>query len=243
VGLLKILKETGNYLKTRARLRLLLVIPCIVVFLLLFLSAFQWSPLYVDIGDWGVPRTVFMVVSLLIGGHWWRKYTSYKKGFEGEFMVTKLLKLGLPDDFYLINDVKIKDKTGKVRNIDHVVLSPRGIFVIETKNWKGKITAYHDQWSTTWGNPSIQAQKNALFIKNVIDSLEHFKNLRIWVEPIVVFTNSDIDLDVWDMAVKVAKLNELLSCLLNFEGNTNYLSDFSTEALDLIGEEILRQTL
>jgi hypothetical protein len=239
---MKILKETGNYLKTRARLRLLLVVPCIVVCIMLLLSAFQWSPLYVDVGDWGVPRSVFMVVPLFMSWYWWREYTNYKKGFEGEVMVAELLKLGLPDDFYLINDVKIKDVNGRVRNIDHVVLSPRGIFVIETKNWKGKITAVEDRWSTTIGNPSRQTQKNALFIKKVIESLEHFKSMRIWVEPIVVFANSDIELDVRNMAVKVAKLNELLYCLITFEGNNNYLTDFSTEELDLIGEEILRQT-
>ena len=166
-------------------------------------------------------------------------YIIWNQGAKGEESIIKILKK-LKDDYFVVHDVMLPGKKG---NIDHIVIRKSGVFVIETKNWKGKITAHHDQWSTTWGHPSKQAQKNALFIKNVIDSLEHFKNLRIWVEPIVVFTNSDIDLDVWDMAVKVAKLNELLSFLLNFGGNTNYLSDFSTEELDLIGEEILRQTL
>ena len=90
------------------------------------------------------------------------------------------------------------------------------------------------------GNPSRQVKKNAIYIKNFIELLKYFTNMRIWVEPIVVFSNSAIDLHLWNMTVEVKKLNELLCYLLTFNGKNNYLSDFSIEELELIGEEIRR---
>jgi hypothetical protein len=235
VCLMKILKDTGNYLKSKARLYFLLAIFCFVVFGMLFVSSFHISPLYIDVGDYAVARSIFMVIPLLMGWYWWRQYRSFKKGFEGEKKVTELLRSNLPDDYYLINDVTTKDGHG---NIDHVFLSPRKIFVIETKNWKGKLTCYGDQWSTNMGNPSRQARINAVRIRKIIQSLERFKHARIWVEPIVVFANPDVELNLKNITVQVKKLNEILYYLITTKGKRQ----FSTEELDLIGEEILRQT-
>jgi len=231
---MKILKDTGNYLKTKAISRLLMTIFCMVVFVMLFLSSFQSLPLYVDIGDYAVARGTFMVIPVIMGWYWWREYNNFKKGFEGESDVTELLNSHLPDDYYLINDVVTKEGYG---NIDHVVLSPSGIFVIETKNWKGKMTCYADQWSTN-SSPSKQAKINACRIRNIIQSLERFEHRNIWVQPIVVFANPEIELDLKKITVKVKKLNELLYYLITNEGE----KQFSTKDLELIGEEILRQT-
>ncbi|RPH59956.1 MAG: NERD domain-containing protein [Chloroflexi bacterium] len=54
----------------------------------------------------------------------------------------------LSDNFYVINDVKLKlDKSVFFDNawlssaqIDHLVISPAGVFVIEVKNWSKKFT-------------------------------------------------------------------------------------------------------
>ena len=227
---------------TRARFKFLLALVSIVLFAIILLSSFKSLPLYVEIGDYGVAR-VFMVIPLFMSWHWWREYGGYKRGFEGELAVTRLLKSGLSDKFYLINDIKIKEVDGKIRNIDHVVLSPRAIFVIETKNWKGKLTANEDHWYTNMGNPTRQVKKNATHVKNFIESLKYFANMRIWVEPIIVFSNPDIDLHLWNMTVEVKKLNELLGYLLTFKGKNNYSSDFSNEELELIGKEIVQQSL
>ncbi len=37
------------------------------------------------------------------------------------------------------NDVTLPDEQGGTTQIDHIVLSPFGVFVIETKNYKGWI--------------------------------------------------------------------------------------------------------
>lgn len=232
---MKLLRTSGNYLKNQARIRLFLALYCGVTLTVLLLSAVQPLPFYVPLGDYGVVRTLIMVSSVVMFWYWWRRYNSYKYGFAGETHVTQLLKSALPDDYYLLNNVIPTQGHG---NIDHVILSPRGIFVIETKNWGGKIVCHADQWSRKRGNPSKQARINALRIKNIIQSMEQFSSAKLWVEAIVVFSNYNAKLNINKPTVEVKKPYELPNYLLNFKGKNN----FSTQELELIGNEILRQS-
>ena len=62
------------------------------------------------------------------------------KGKFGEWLVALILRLRLdPATYQIINDVMIPDQEGGTTQIDHVVFSPFGVFVIETKNMKGRI--------------------------------------------------------------------------------------------------------
>jgi len=63
------------------------------------------------------------------------------KGKIGEGVVNLAAKLRLdPEVYHLIKDVTIPSKTGTTQ-IDHVIVSVFGLFVIETKNYKGWIFA------------------------------------------------------------------------------------------------------
>ena len=69
------------------------------------------------------------------------------KGWFGEKKVTgKLAKLS-EADYKVLNDVMLKSQHGTTQ-IDHIVVSPYGIFVIETKNYKGWIhgSEQSEQW-------------------------------------------------------------------------------------------------
>ena len=68
------------------------------------------------------------------------------KGKYGERQVAKTL-MRLPNGYTIFHDVYILEN-GKSSQIDHVVLSPYGIFVIETKNYKGWI--YGDEKAQYW---------------------------------------------------------------------------------------------
>ncbi|WP_442855652.1 nuclease-related domain-containing protein [Acinetobacter sp. NCu2D-2] len=62
------------------------------------------------------------------------------KGKLGELAVHAHVKLYLKDPHYiLLNDLTLPDAQGTTTQIDHILLSPYGIFVIETKNYKGWI--------------------------------------------------------------------------------------------------------
>ncbi|HWB59200.1 MAG TPA: nuclease-related domain-containing protein [Chthoniobacteraceae bacterium] len=57
-----------------------------------------------------------------------------RKGALGEATVGLILE-GLPDCFTVFND-----PSRRRGNIDHIVVGPTGIFVIDTKNWRGAVT-------------------------------------------------------------------------------------------------------
>lgn len=62
--------------------------------------------------------------------------SSWRRGYDGETMVGRKLAAELPDSFRVIHDLQTP-----CGNLDHVVIGPTGVFVIETKNWRGWVTA------------------------------------------------------------------------------------------------------
>jgi len=75
-------------------------------------------------------------------GHWFKIYENsrnagfVKRGRAGELKVSDKLEKFLDENCYIINDVDLA--FGKQKSqIDHIVVAPNGIFIIETKNWAG----------------------------------------------------------------------------------------------------------
>lgn len=80
--------------------------------------------------------------------------TSFIVGAIGEEKVIDTLRK-LPDSYYVLNEIQIKLSRSvlwkkyleyiKTAQIDHVVIGPSGIFLIETKNWdEMNITSVHN---------------------------------------------------------------------------------------------------
>ena len=63
------------------------------------------------------------------------------KGYLGEKSVAIILSFLPSDKYYVIHDVLVKSGD-RTTQIDHIVVSIYGIFVIETKNYKGWITGF-----------------------------------------------------------------------------------------------------
>lgn len=81
-----------------------------------------------------------------------------KLGDEGEALVAKELRK-LDGDYHTYNDVLLKvDRGIGTTQIDHLVVSKYGIFVIETKNWAGKIYGKRDYKS--WVRIKDNGRKN-----------------------------------------------------------------------------------
>jgi len=62
-----------------------------------------------------------------------RERINYRLGFEGERHTAQALQPLLAEGYELFHDLEFKDATGKPFNIDHVLLGPAGVIVIETK--------------------------------------------------------------------------------------------------------------
>jgi len=249
---MKILKETGNYLKNRARRYLAFATIGIIGSLIIIYTSIPSLPFYIDAGNYEGARGGFSLIPAIIGILYWRKYKKYKRGYDGEIRVTKHLNSALSDEYYLINDVNLPPYNRG--NIDHIVLSPKGIFAIETKNHRGKITCYGDEWliqyrgknkgsterefNLTLGSPSAQVRNSAFRVKKIIESLEALKSKRAWVQGIVVFSNEHAELYVNEPPdrVDIMTLKDLPNYLRNYSGK-----QFSLEEMELIGKEILRE--
>ena len=64
-----------------------------------------------------------------------KEHLKMRKGAVGEALLAVVLK-GLSDDYWVIHDLSTP-----VGNLDHVVVGPTGVYLIDTKNWKGIVSA------------------------------------------------------------------------------------------------------
>ena len=121
-------------------------------------------------------------------------------GKAGEKRVARKLDW-LPKEYIILNDIMLPTQYGTTQ-IDHIVVSPYGIFVIETKNYKGWIFGheYSEEWKQSllgkkrfWGwsseqhkfrNPIRQNQAHTRAIKRITSEVGEFP-----IIPIVVFSD------------------------------------------------------
>ncbi len=237
---MRVLRKSGSYVRNQAWKNIGLAALCLLVLSAAFLPA--------------VPKLVHLQISLLeevqlavslaalIGFYiCLRRYRIFRGGLEGERQVTKMLKAKLRDDYFLINDAYFRDGGG---DIDHIVLGPNGLFVVETKNWSGKVTCQGDNWQRdrnhkkNTANPSKQAKRNASRLRNLIESSSTLGHANVWVEGIVVFTNRNITLNVTRPAVPVLRVHELPAFITSYNSRVSY----SRQQIEQIGKEILKQT-
>ena len=246
---MKILKDLGKHLRRKSRQYLILHILCAIGIVCLINSGIRKSQLYIPLYDYESIRGVLLFPLLVFGVQFLRKYEDYKKGLQGEKQVIEQLR-SLNDQYSLINDIKFPNNYG---NIDHIVLAPNGIFVLETKNHSGKIVCNGDEWSQQYKktvlrrnprpvpyrfSPSVQVRMNAMRIKEVIDSLDKFKSLRIWVQGVVVFTNKDVELEIITrpLNVDILLINDLANYLIKTESK-----HLTSQEINMIANEIIKQ--
>ena len=100
-----------------------------------------------------------------------------KRGIAGETLISQLL-VKLPKEYHVMNDLLLSSGKNSVQ-IDHVVVSPFGIFCIETKNWKGKIvgSANSEQWTqyvqgrqSSYRNPLLQNNAHVEVLQKFLSS-------------------------------------------------------------------------
>lgn len=111
----------------------------------------------------------------------------FHRGLRGEKIIRDELSK-LPNEYLIFQDVKIP---GQWWNIDFVVLGPTGIFMVEVKSHRGKIT-FDGTRLLKYGSRLIeknflsQAMRQALQLNQILEK-EIGKN--IFVHPVVVFSS------------------------------------------------------
>ncbi len=150
--------------------------------------------LYIVIGSIvGVFVLIFLLTLLRI---YFR--SDSRKGKKGEKTAAALLKNYMLRGDKLINDIILYDDEKKSSvQIDHILFSTRGIYVIETKNYAGKIYGTDKQsiWTHVYDDkkPNMQfyspVKQNAIHIAAVKKILS---NPLTTIYNIVIFMNGDI---------------------------------------------------
>lgn len=182
------------------------------------------------------------------------QWSNWRKGMRGEKAVSAILQR-LDDSYYLLDDVMLYSRHG---NIDHLVLGPNGIFVIETKNYGGTIRYDGGEWyrssrrrrrrrgmrtmRTRIPDPSTQAKKNATMLRSFVE--KHSKgaiseDCISQAHPLVVFTNPQMTLRLAKKPmVPALRVEDLPSFIQRLKTD----SPIPDQELKALGELILQKT-
>ena len=69
------------------------------------------------------------------------------RGWIGETRVKFVIGKTKPGIRCVLNDCKMRVTEDKTTQIDHILVNERGVFVIETKNYTGRIYGHENQFS------------------------------------------------------------------------------------------------
>jgi hypothetical protein len=129
-----------------------------------------------------VTTLIFVLISLAIGVALGRRSGSSATSFQnrGEVLLSRALRanFGYPD-FHLLNHVTLRLKDGTTQ-IDHILVSRFGVFVVETKDYGGWIfaNARHKIWTQVFfkkkfkfQNPLLQNIRHTLAVQHLLDFL------------------------------------------------------------------------
>ena len=122
--------------------------------------------------------------------------TTVFKGKYGEYKINKFLKRSISKEDILLKDVILLLDNDSCQ-IDHLIISKKGIFVVETKNYSGTIygTDQQNEWVQSFNfgkqtykfySPYKQNQGHIKFLKRIINEDIMFYN-------IIIFFNNSID--------------------------------------------------
>jgi hypothetical protein len=120
------------------------------------------------------PQVLIIIILCILMDVYYKKFI----GMAGEFWVKRELKK-LSDEYLVINDIMIKTIDGSTHQIDHVVISKYGIFVIETKQYNGYIKGndYDKRWLIKNGKKKIYVNNPLHQNYGHVKSLEEILNL------------------------------------------------------------------
>ena len=180
---------------------------------------------------------LFLVIGLKEFLKW--RNSPKQKGVRGERCVAQLLRTGLPDEYRIMNDVYLPLPDGTTTQIDHIVVSRYGIFVIETKTYSGWV--FCDEKGPEWiqviyhrksrfQNPIRQNYRHICALEdNLGIDKSYFHNVVVFSEDCtfktqmpkgVVYSRHAVDFirSFEHQLIKVKQLDEIVSVIAAWQG-------------------------
>lgn len=146
-----------------------------------------------------VASVLLIALALIV---WWLfstasdRFEAFLKGARGEEIVARELAL-LPADRQVFHGVPRSDFASGGGDIDHVVVSPNAVFVIETKNWEGPVTAeggkLYVRGKEAWHAPVAQVRRE---VRNLATLLKTAAPDGLPILPVVCFASNGLEPDV-----------------------------------------------
>lgn len=151
----------------------------------------DWSP-----DGWVLPYFAILVVAGFLVGRYRNSLDARVSAYQNRseaLLSSFVMSNFIPPDYHLMNHITLELPDGSTQ-VDHILVSRFGIFVIETKDYKGWIFANSRQRNWTqilykarykFQNPLQQNARHVRAVKNLLDFLpeEAFKS-------VIVFTGS-----------------------------------------------------
>jgi len=137
-------------------------------------------------------------IAFMSGVH---QFSTAFKGGLGEGAVFVRALLSLPDSWVMFHDVFLQPQPQQFAQIDHVLIGPPGLFIVETKAWQGVFFGKRDQWqrkdaADRWvkcSSPTAQNLRHAQLFRQWLTPLlpsPASASLEQWVLPVVVMTRT-----------------------------------------------------
>ena len=153
-----------------------------------------------------------------------REARMWYRGAEGECVVAEILESGLPDGYHVFNDVKFP---GRTANIDHLVIGPSGVFVLDTKNWRGIVGWAEDGKTLLWNGEPEKKNSAKMVLADALDVRDKIRallNRDIFVKPILVFPLAKV-LPKLDTPVELQQDDYLVEKRLKYIDKRHALSE------------------
>lgn len=151
-----------------------------------------------------------------------RKLGNYLKGARGEEWVAKQLSF-LNSSYSIFHGIRLNDGNS---NFDHIVVGPTGIFIVETKNWSGKVT--FDQGKVFIDGKKLSSSPIQQVKSGAADLFSFFENeglKNVPIKNVICFLGADLD-------HSISNINGIIIC--KGEVLINVITD---ELNDLINED------
>lgn len=178
-------------------------------------------------------------------GHEARRKESLQEHADTESMrgakeaVARLLDEKLANDHFILNDLRLKVGREKCW-IDHLVVAPSGMFVVNTLNWDGKIVGDTGKQAYTWKirapdgkvRPARNPVGRALRERRILCNWLKGTNL-IWerVFPLVVLANPNAEIQVTNAERRVLTPGQAVTLINDFCFEKPILSNAEVEKL------------
>jgi hypothetical protein len=182
-------KSTRQMAQKRRRTTNVILVAVLILAIILAITIQSWQALGLGGGVVFILLVLLRVLPDLIDKpikHRIEGERRADRGAAAEEVIGNILE-GLNEDFFVINDI-----SNPYGNIDHVVIGKNtGVFLLETKAHGGRVEILSDELLVNGKPPEkdfiAQALKNTYWLR---DELEKVIGSKIWITPVVVFTNA-----------------------------------------------------